>query len=177
MSMMTHVTAEDAEKLETIRSRLTEDRKSRGFLIPILQDIQKEMGYLPAEALDLVAGHLDIPAGEVFGVASFYNQFRFNPPGRNQIKICLGTACHVRGGDIILDNFERKLNIKEGDTTADREFSLERVACVGCCALAPVVMMNDKTHGSMSPSKVEGLFTQMEIAKMKSGANQPDDAE
>jgi NADH-quinone oxidoreductase subunit E len=177
MSTLIHVTAEEAEKLEAIRSRLTEDRKSRSALIPLLQTIQKEMGYLSAEALDLVAGHLNISAGEVFGVASFYNQFRFNPPGRHQIRVCLGTACHVRGGDIILDNFERKLNIKEGHTTEDREFSLERVACVGCCALAPVVMMNEKTHGNMSPSKVEGLFTQLEIAKIKSGSGQPHDAE
>jgi NADH-quinone oxidoreductase subunit E len=175
--MLTHVTAEEAKKLEAIRLRLTEEPNRRGSLIPILQTIQKEMGYLPAEALDLVAGHLNISAGEVFGVASFYNQFKFNPPGKHQIRVCLGTACHVRGGDIILENFERKLNIKEGHTTEDREFSLERVACVGCCALAPVVMMNEKTHGYMSPSKVEGLFTQMEIAKKKSESNQPDGSE
>ncbi|MEW6077149.1 MAG: NADH-quinone oxidoreductase subunit NuoE [Thermodesulfobacteriota bacterium] len=175
--MLTHATVEESQKLEAVRSRLMEGQRSRGSLIPILQTIQKEMGYLPAEALDLVAGLLNISAGEVYGVASFYNQFRFNPPGKHQIKVCLGTACHVRGGDIILENFERKLDIKEGHTTEDREFSLERVACVGCCALAPVVLMNEKTHGYMSPSKVEGLFTQLEIAKKKSESNKTDGSE
>lgn len=163
--MLTHITAEEGEKLEAIRSRLLEFPQGRTSLIPLLQTIQKEMGYLPAEALDLVAGHLSLSPGEVYGVASFYNQFRFNPPGRHPIKVCLGTACHVRGSDIILDNFERKLNIKEGQTTENREFSLERVACVGCCALAPVALMDEKVHSHMSPSKVEGLFTQLEVAQ------------
>lgn len=170
--MLTHITAEEKEKLEAIRSRLSDLPRDRSSLIPLLQTIQKDMGYLPAEALDLVAGHLRLSAGEVYGVASFYNQFRFNPPGKHPVKVCLGTACHVRGSDIILDNFERKLAIKEGQTTEDREFSLERVACVGCCALAPVVLMAEKVLGGMSPSKVEGLFTQMEVAKKIAGRKQ-----
>ena len=113
----------------------------------------------------MVAGHLSLPAAEVFGVATFYNQFRFNPPGKYPIKVCLGTACHVRGADIILENFERKLGIKDGETTADREFSIERVACVGCCALAPVALVGETLHGHMAPSKVEGLVLRVRLER------------
>ncbi len=163
--MLTHITAEEKEKLAQVRSRLKTYDTARGNLIPVLQTIQKEMGYLPAEALDLVAELFDVSLAEIYGVASFYNQFRFNPPGKHPIKVCMGTACHVRGGDIILENFERKLDIKEGETTEDREFSLERVACVGCCALAPVALVGEAVHSYMSPSKVEGIFTQIQVKK------------
>lgn len=175
--MLTHITAEEEKKIEAIRLSLEQYPHDRSALIPLLQKSQGELGYLPVEALDLVADHLTIPTGEVVGVASFYNQFRFNPPGKHQIKVCMGTACHVRGGDIILENFERKLEIEEGQTTEDREFSLERVACVGCCALAPVALVSEKVHAYMTPSKIEGLFTQIEIARKKAEADQKNDAE
>jgi len=139
--------------------------KERSKLIPILQMIQEKLAYLPPAAIEMVSAYLDIPAAEVFGVATFYNQFRFNPPGKNPVKVCLGTACHVKGGDIILENFERKLEIKEGETTSDREFSIERVACVGCCALAPVALVGETVHGGMAPSKVEGLVMRVQIEK------------
>jgi NADH-quinone oxidoreductase subunit E len=148
-----------------IRSRLKAFPTGRGHLIPILQTIQETHKYLPAEALSLVGVHMGIPTAEVYGVATFYNQFRFHPPGRNPIKVCLGTACHVRGGDIILENFERKLEIPEGQTTADKEFSLERVACVGCCALAPVALVGETVHGGMAPSKVEGVILRVQIER------------
>ncbi|MEE4608959.1 MAG: NADH-quinone oxidoreductase subunit NuoE [Desulfobacteraceae bacterium] len=138
---------------------------ARSSLIPILQMVQKQFAYLPAAALDIVARHLGIPPAEVYGVATFYNQFRFNPPGRYPIKVCLGTACHVKGGDIILENFERKLGIRDGETTADREFSIERVACVGCCALAPVALVGETVRGGMAPSKIEGMFTRIQVEK------------
>jgi NADH-quinone oxidoreductase subunit E len=98
-------------------------------------------------------------------VATFYNQFRFNPPGRHPVRVCLGTACHVKGGEIILENFERKLQIKDGQTTADREFSIDRVACVGCCALAPVAIVGETLYGKMQPSKVEGIVLRVQIEK------------
>ena len=98
------------------------------------------------------------------------------PPGKNPIKVCLGTACHVRGGDIILENFERKLEIKEGETSEDLEYSLDRVACVGCCALAPVALVKETLHGHMAPSKVEGLILQIEMAREKA-AQSANDAE
>jgi NADH-quinone oxidoreductase subunit E len=127
--------------------------------------VQQKLAYLPSESIHLVADHLDISSSEVYGVATFYNQFRFNPPGKNPVKVCLGTACHVKGGDIILENFERKLEIREGETTPDREFSVDRVACVGCCALAPVTVVGETVYGHMQPSKVEGLVLRTRLEK------------
>ncbi len=155
--------AAEADFLADLPEQLGAYKKDRSHLIPILQMIQKAIAFLPTEALHIVAAHLEISAAEVYGVATFYNQFRFTPPGKYPFKICLGTACHVKGGEIILENVERKLDIKEGETTRDREFSVERVACVGCCALAPVAMIGETIHGNMAPSKVEGLFTRIAV--------------
>ena len=163
--MNQELTAEEKAALKNIASKLSTFEKQRGNLIPILQMIQEKIAYLPPETLKMVAEHLGILECEVYGVATFYNQFRFHPPGKHPIKVCLGTACHVRAGDIILENFERKLEISEGETTPDREFSIERVACVGCCALAPVAIIGETLHGSMAPSKVEGLLMRIEIEK------------
>jgi NADH-quinone oxidoreductase subunit E len=156
---------EERAMVEDIVTMLPEFHKVRGNLIPILQSIQEKHSYLASTALEMVADHLSISPGEVYGVATFYNQFRFHPPGKHQIKVCLGTACHVAGGDIILENFERKLGIKDGETTADREYSVERVACVGCCALAPVAVIDESVRGHMQPSKVEGIFVQFQIER------------
>lgn len=134
-------------------------------LIPILQDVQQELQYLPREGMRLVARSLGIPEVDVYSVATFYNQFRLHPPGRNQIKVCLGTACHMMGGYIILDCFERRLNIREGETTPDREFSLERVACVGCCTLAPVTVVNEDTEGKVTPTRVDGILAGLGFKK------------
>jgi NADH-quinone oxidoreductase subunit E len=155
--------AEEADRSGEIASRLATFAAGREHLIPILQVIQHQEGYLSEQAMRMVAVHLEISPSEVYGVATFYNQFRFHPPGKHQIKVCLGTACHVVGGDIILENFERKLAIKDGETTPDREFSIERVACVGCCALAPVAIVDETVHGHMAPSKVEGLLLGFQI--------------
>jgi NADH-quinone oxidoreductase subunit E len=157
----------EPEVLETLGGIVARFDRRRALLVPILQAVQAQCAYLPPETMPLVGRHLGIAASEVYGVASFYNQFRFFPPGRHPIRICLGTACHVKAGDIILENFERKLGIQEGQTTADREFSLERVACVGCCALAPVAIVGETVHGHMQPSKVEGLLLQIQIAREK----------
>jgi len=159
------ILAEEEAMITDIRSCITNFEKQRGNLIPILQMIQEKHSYLSDLAVKEVAKYLEIQPCEVYGVATFYNQFRFHPPGRHQIKVCLGTACHVRAGDIILENFERKLEIKEGETTPDREFSVERVACVGCCALAPVAVLDETVHGHMAPSKVEGLLLRIQIDK------------
>jgi len=160
---------EEEEKLilDDIASRLKAFGREKEQLIPILQMIQERHSYIAEDAIKMAAEHLGIAICEVYGVATFYNQFRFHPPGKNQIKVCLGTACHVRGGDIILENFERKLEIRDGETTPDREFSIERVACVGCCALAPVAIVNETVQGHMAPSKVEGLILGFKIEKEK----------
>lgn len=163
--MLDDFAREEEAILNDIQSRIKRFGKEKGSLIPILQMIQEAHAYLPPGAIKIVARHLKIPQAEVYGVATFYNQFRFQPPGKHPVKVCLGTACHVRAGDIILENFERKLQILEGETTPDREFSLEKVACVGCCALAPVAVIGETVHGHMAPSKVEGLITRIHIEK------------
>lgn len=163
--MNQELTTEEKAALKDIVKNLETFNKQRGNLIPVLQMVQENLAYLPSEAIQLVAEHLEINACEVYGVATFYNQFRFHPPGKHPVKVCLGTACHVKAGDIILENFERKLGIFDGETTDDREFSIERVACVGCCALAPVAIIGETVHGHMAPSKVEGLLLRIEIEK------------
>jgi len=165
--MESELNAEDLAKLEEVRRALKEVAPQRQHLIPVLQDTQRILSYLPPQAIELVARHFDISPTEVFGVATFYNQFRFNPPGRHPIRVCMGTACHVKGGEIILEHFERKLDIHEGETTADREFSIDRVACVGCCALAPVALVGETAHGHMMTSKVEGLILRVQIEQEK----------
>jgi len=129
--------------------------RERRNLIPILQKVQEELGYLPEEAVSEVAQFLRLSKNEVYGVASFYAQFRFERPGEHTIKICEGTACHVGGSVRILEELERELGIQSGGTTKDYKFSLERVACVGCCALAPVMVLDNVVHGKITMAKAK----------------------
>ena len=135
-----------------------EFKGEREDLIPVLQRVQEQDGYLRPEAIRSISRWMKISENEIFGVATFYAQFRFHPPGEHHIKICLGTACHVRGGQEILAMTQARLNIKPGETTADGKYDLERVACLGCCALAPVVAFDDKFHSQMSVLKVQRLL-------------------
>lgn len=135
---------------------------SRENLIPILQDLQDETGYLDLKELDRIAEKMGLSPNDVFGVATFYTQFRFHPPGKHHTKVCLGTACHVRGGSRIMEELSRKLGIGSGETTEDRQHSLERVACFGSCALAPVVVVDDKVYGRMSPKKTTKLIESLD---------------
>lgn len=130
----------------------------RGALIPILQEVQEELGYLPEEAISEVAKFCRMSLNEVFGVASFYAQFRFTPRGRHTLKVCLGTACHVRGGERILESVERELDVEPEGTTEDLKFSLERVACFGSCALAPVMVIDKNVYGRMTTGKVKEIL-------------------
>jgi len=127
-------------------------------LIPILQDIQERFSYLPKEAMFDVSKFLGIPESRVYAVASFYAQFRFKPMGKNTVMVCRGTACHVKGAPRILDEFKRELGIDENETTEDQEYTLETVACLGCCALAPCAMINDEVAANLTPQKVKSLF-------------------
>jgi NADH-quinone oxidoreductase subunit E len=123
--------------IEQIIDEIVPQPSGRGDLIPVLQKTQAMLGWLPREAMSAIAEKLGLHSVDVYSVVTFYNQFRLTPPGRQQIKVCLGTACQIKGGKIILDSWKRELNLEEGQTSADREYSLERVACVGCCAMAP----------------------------------------
>jgi NADH-quinone oxidoreductase subunit E len=127
-------------------------------LIPILQDVQREFGYIGSELVKKISRYLRISENQIYGVASFYAQFRFTAPGRNSIRVCLGTACHVRGGATLLEMLERGLEITCGETTPDGRFDLERVACLGCCALSPVVQINKDIYSRMTVTKLTELL-------------------
>jgi len=142
----------------------TRERHGRAHLIDILQDIQAAQGYLSKEAMLETAKFLDIPASSVWGVATFYNQFRFTPPGKRQVKVCMGTACHLAGGQLVLEATARELDIEIGGITKDREFSLERVACIGCCALAPVVTISEQAYPRMTPTRIEEVLVTIKPA-------------
>lgn len=131
-------------------------------LIVILQDIQKELGYIPEEAVDIVARELELSPTRIYGILTFYAQFRLFPPGAHSLKVCQGTACHVMGGERILRYLSDKLDVKAGETTSDKRFSFERVACVGCCGMAPVVVLDDKPHGNSTIKSVESLIAESE---------------
>ncbi len=126
-------------------------------LIPILQEIQESEGFLSREAVIRVGKHLDIPTSRIFGVATFYNQFRFEPTGKYNIQICRGTACHVLGSLTVLDVIKKQLKIKTGKTTRDGLFSIEVVACIGACGLAPVICINGEFHAKVTPEKIKQI--------------------
>jgi len=127
-------------------------------LIPILQEVQHEFGYLPEFEMSEVAKFVGLPKSRIYGVATFFEQFKFTPQGKNLITVCRGTACHVRGARRILEEFEEKLSVKEGETTEDLEYTLGTAACIGCCALAPCVMINDDVEAKLTPKKVADLI-------------------
>jgi NADH-quinone oxidoreductase subunit E len=147
---------------EAIESRTKEILASfkgeKSEIIPLLQQVQQRFGYLPEPAMKQVAEFVHMPASTVFGTGTFYAQFKLVPTGRNVVRVCRGTACHVRGGARIISEIEKKLGINDGDTTPDLEYSLETVACFGSCALAPVVVVNDRVHGRMTPAQAKNLI-------------------
>lgn len=130
----------------------------KGVLIPILQEAQRKLGYLPPDAIKEIAHFLGMSSSEVYGVATFYAQFLFSPPGEHIIKVCLGTACFVRGGGKILETVTTELGIDPGETTKDCKFTLERVACFGCCALAPIMVIDGTVYSKMTPAKVKKIL-------------------
>jgi NADH-quinone oxidoreductase subunit E len=133
----------------------------------VLQKTQTKLGWLPREAMSAIAEKLGLQTSEVYSVATFYNQLRLTPPGRQQIRVCLGTACQIKGGKIILDSWKRELKLEEGKTSDDREYSLERVACVGCCAMAPVTVVNNRIEARLSPTRVKGILLAFDLEKQK----------
>jgi NADH-quinone oxidoreductase subunit E len=130
-------------------------------LIATLQDIQERDGYLSEETIRALATASGVSENEIYGVATFYSQFRFQPPAEHTIHVCQGTACHVRGGHQLLHDFEERLRLTAGEMTTDRKFGLERVACVGCCALAPVVLVDGQVRAGMKPKSVSGLLAKL----------------
>jgi len=133
----------------------------KGALVSILQEIQEKKSYLPTELLQNLSEKSSIPLAEIYGVATFYSQFRFIPVGKNLIKVCHGTACHVNNANMVSQTIETELNISDGETTPDSKFTLEKVACLGCCSLAPVMMINDTTYGKLTRDKIKKILKSM----------------
>ena len=150
------IAAED--DLERVNEIVAEYSQQKWPLIPLVQNIQSEFGYIPPESIPIIARALGLFPSEVQGVISFYEQLYTEPRGKKVVRVCRGTACHVRGGKTILKLAEQHLGIEEGQTTPDLEYTLETVACIGVCALAPNMVIGNKTYGNMNPKKVEQLF-------------------
>ncbi|OQA07145.1 MAG: NADP-reducing hydrogenase subunit HndA [Firmicutes bacterium ADurb.Bin373] len=148
----------DQSKEAAMQKLFDQYRDYKGGLIPVLQEAQNIYGYLPKEVLQQIAKELKIPFSKVFGVCTFYAQFHLKPRGRNIIRVCLGTACHVRGGAKIFEAAQEALGVGQGGTTEDLKFTLETVACIGACGLSPCMMINDDTHGRLQPKRVAGIF-------------------
>ncbi|MCK4313016.1 MAG: NADH-quinone oxidoreductase subunit NuoE [Candidatus Cloacimonetes bacterium] len=147
------------KKINNVFKAFSKDEEN---LIPILQKIQAEIGYISIQAVEEIANFLRITEGQVYGVASFYSQFRFTPRGRHSITVCLGTACHVRGGEILIEALERDLEVKTGECTEDKRFDLNRVACLGCCALAPVVKIDEDIYSNVTIIKLKEVLEKYE---------------
>ena len=151
------------EQIETLFPEVLEEYpRQDSSLIPLLQKAQKKYRYITPELVESIADYIGITESQVFGVASFYSQFRFTEPGEHTISVCLGTACHVSGGETLVEAFERDLNVKPGECTEDKKFELERVACLGCCALAPVVKVDNDIYGKLNLIKLKEVIKKYE---------------
>ncbi|SMC83497.1 NADH-quinone oxidoreductase subunit NuoE [Sporomusa malonica] len=144
--------------LDQVEAILAKYQGVKGALIPVLQEAQNAYGYLPREVIKCIAEKTGIPVSQIYGVVTFYSQFHLNPRGKNIVRVCQGTACHVRGAKAILKALEDGLQVKAGGTTPDLKFTLETVACIGACGLAPVLMVNDDTHGRLTPEVIPELL-------------------
>ena len=145
----------DTEKLDSLINKYGAKREA---LIPLLQDIQSFINWLPEEVIREVARRLQIPLIDVYGIVTFYRSFSLKPRGKHSITVCLGTACHVRGGQRIVDSISRELGIKPGETTKDLQFTLETVNCLGCCAIGPIVVVDDEYYGGMTSQKAISII-------------------
>lgn len=143
---------------QQLEETLVKYKGERGDLIPLLQEVQARFGYLPEEAMRGIAKFLRLSESTLYGVVTFYAQFKFTPVGKHTIKVCRGTACHVRGVSRILEEAEKQLGIKPGETTSDLEYTLETIACFGSCALAPVMVVDETVYGKMTPEKVTKIM-------------------
>jgi NADH-quinone oxidoreductase subunit E len=148
----------DCDRIDAVVQSYSAERSA---LIAILQEIEDMYGYLPAWALKRVSERLDVPLIQVYGVASFYDAFHLTPRGKNLIRVCLGTACYLRGSGRVLETLEKELGIKDGETTPDLEFSLQSVRCLGACALAPVMVIGDRYFDKITPAKVSRVLNQV----------------
>lgn len=153
--LLKEFTPEQIAKLDAI---IQKHKGKPGALIPVLEEAQVVLEYLPVSAQKRVAEGLNLPIAQVFGVVTFYSFFTMKPKGRHTVRVCLGTACYVRGGKSLVDIISKEYKIKEGDTTADRRFTLETVRCLGACGLGPVIVIDEIVHGRVKPAKTKGIL-------------------
>lgn len=146
------------ERINSFRGFINDNREKQGALMPVLQEAQDSFGYLPTEILEIVSDELSIPISEIYGVTTFYSQFTFIPKGQNDISVCLGTACYVKGAEKIMAEIEKVLDIKSGGTTTDLKFSITPTRCVGACGLAPVINVNEDTYGHLKAEDIKGIL-------------------
>ena len=150
------------ERLEKIKESISIHKGSKGALIPILHDVQDIYGYLPEEVLQLVSEEISVPMPEIYGVATFYSIFSLKPKGEQVIRVCLGTACYVKGAQLIIDKLSELLNVAVGNTTEDGKFTLEATRCLGACGLAPVMTIGEKVYGRLTPDDIPGILKEYE---------------
>jgi NADH:ubiquinone oxidoreductase subunit E len=146
------------EKMEKLEHVLIEHKNQPGALMPVLHETQELFGYIPEEAQKRISEVLNIPMAEIYGVATFYSRFTLNPRGQNTISVCLGTACYVKNSQGVLDKLKEELNLKEGETSKDGKFTLEATRCLGCCGLAPVMMLNEEVFGKLVPEDIPEIL-------------------
>ncbi len=146
------------EKFEKLQEIIAENKDKQGSLIKVLHDAQLVYGYLPIEVQKTIAEGMNVPLAEVYGVATFYAQFSLKPKGENRISVCLGTACYVKGADLVLDKLKSTLGLEVGDCTDDRKFSLDACRCIGACGLAPVITINSDVYGRLVPDQIPGII-------------------
>ena len=150
------------ERLEKIKEVIASHKDTKGALIPVMHEVQDTYGYLPEEVLQLVSEELGVPMSEIYGVATFYSIFSLKPKGEHLIRVCLGTACYVKGSQLLIDKLSELLNISVGETTEDGKFTLEATRCLGACGLAPVMTIGDKVYGRLSPEDIPGILKEYE---------------
>ncbi|MEE0777272.1 MAG: NADH-quinone oxidoreductase subunit NuoE [Bacillota bacterium] len=153
------LTKEDVAKVEAF---VASHKNTKGNLIPILHDIQDSFGFVPYDAMRIISDRLDVPISEVYGVVTFYSRFSLRPTGKYKVSVCLGTACYVKGSDLVLERLKDKLRIKAGETTADGKFSIEATRCIGACGLAPAVTVNDEVFSKVQPEDVDEILAKFQ---------------
>lgn len=154
---------QNATKVDALKAKIEEKKDSKGALMQLLHDAQAIFGYLPIEIQKMISEAVGLPLAETYGVATFYSQFTLVPKGEYNIGVCLGTACYVKGSQSILEEIEKVLGIKVGETTTDRRFSIEATRCIGACGLAPVITVNEDVYGKLVAADVKGILTKYQV--------------
>jgi NADH-quinone oxidoreductase subunit E len=173
--MEAQAAAEELEIKAGLAEILAQCEPDRSRLIPILQKVQESFGYLPKLAISEIGSHLGMTDVQIYGVASFYNHFRYIPLGKHPVQMCMGTACHMVGGGLVLEALERALEVEVGAITEDKQFSLDRVACIGCCGLAPVMVIGDKIFPKMTSTKVDEVLVNLKMEEDEAAKQEVED--